>query len=90
MWLANFGRTLLGLTPAKGGASVAMDSAEQLRALRTAYHEAITKHAEAAEVLARHGQDGTRPTFVQIQREEATRLELETSRRLYFEAWMLP
>ena len=67
-----------------------MDAAGQLRALRTAYHEAITKHAEAAEVLARHGREGTRPTFVQIQREEAARVELETARRLYFEAWMLP
>jgi hypothetical protein len=74
----------------KGGTSVAIDTAEQLRALRTAYHEAIQKHAEAAEVLARHGREGTQPTFVQIQREEAARVELETTRRLYFEAWMLP
>ena len=82
--------TLNGGRPEPAQPTIASISAKQLRVLRQAYHRAIAKHAEAAEILAQHACEGVEPNPIQIRREEEARLAVDIARSRYFDAWMLP
>jgi hypothetical protein len=67
-----------------------MGDAEELNLLRKRYEQALASYEGVCSALNRKLLAGTRPGSADVQREQDARAVLETARRLFLDAWMLP
>jgi hypothetical protein len=67
-----------------------MQDVQELDVLKRAYERALVAYDGVTAALNRHVLHGTQPGDDELAQERRARAELDSARRLYLDAWLLP